>query len=127
MSILKLKQAFGNVSDAMKRNGAAMQLAQRNVAEMGRQYELLGKQANGAMTVFRSANQMQGFNQAMEEHRLNSGAGGTMGDLGGEEVELYQELLRKLQDAGKLDSGGVSYNPHEELSVAGEVLAMVKD
>ena len=62
---LKLKQAFGNVADAMKRNGAAMQLAKRNAAEMGRQYELLGTQANGAMSVFRSANQMQGFNQAM--------------------------------------------------------------
>ena len=34
----------------------------------------------------------------MEIHRVNSGAGSAMGDLGGEEVELYQDLLRKLQE-----------------------------
>ena len=68
-----------------------------------------------------------GFKQAMEEHRLNSSTGGAMGDLGGEEVELFQELLRKLQGDGELDSGGVSYNPYEDLSVEGKVLALIRD
>ncbi len=69
----------------------------------------------------------EGFRQAMEKHRENSGAGSAMGDLGGEEVELYQELLRKLQDEGELDSGGVGYNPYEDLSVEGKILALVRD
>ncbi|RLD00586.1 MAG: alanine--tRNA ligase [Chloroflexi bacterium] len=68
-----------------------------------------------------------GFRQAMEEHRLNSGAGGVMGDMGGEEVELFQALLRKLQGDGELDSGGVSYNPYGDLSIEGKVLALIKD
>ncbi|MEJ2412323.1 MAG: alanine--tRNA ligase, partial [Anaerolineales bacterium] len=42
----------------------------------------------------------EGFQEAMEAHRINSGAGQAMGDLGGEEVELYRDLLRKLQDEG---------------------------
>ena len=50
-----------------------------------------------------------------------------MGDLGGEEVELFQALLRKLQDDGKLESGGVDYNPYEDLQIAGTILALVKD
>ena len=50
-----------------------------------------------------------------------------MGDLGGEEVELYQELLRKLQEEETLDSGGVKYNPYEDLAVSGELLALVKE
>ena len=68
----------------------------------------------------------KGFKQAMERHRENSGAGGAMGDLGGEEVELYQQLLRKLQEEGELDSGGVGYNPYGDLSQEGKILALIK-
>ena len=69
----------------------------------------------------------EGFKKAMELHRLNSGAGHAMGDLGGEEVELYRELLSDLQKENKLDSGGVEYNPYQELTVQGSILAMIKD
>ena len=69
----------------------------------------------------------EGFQKAMEQHRLNSGAGHAMGDLGGEEVELYRELLSNLQKENKLDSGGVEYNPYDELTVQGSILAMIKD
>lgn len=69
----------------------------------------------------------KGFHQAMEKHRLDSGAGGAMGDLGGEEVELFQALLRQLQESGELDSGGVAYNPYESLAVDGKILALIKD
>ncbi|RLD02801.1 MAG: alanine--tRNA ligase [Chloroflexota bacterium] len=68
-----------------------------------------------------------GFQKAMELHRLNSGAGHAMGDLGGEEVELYRELLNDLQNNDKLDSGGVEYNPYDELTAQGSILAMIKD
>jgi len=69
----------------------------------------------------------EGFQKAMEQHRINSGAGHAMGDLGGEEVELYRELLSSLQKEKKLDSGGVEYNPYDELTVQGSVLVMIKD
>ncbi len=69
----------------------------------------------------------EGFHQAMDLHRINSGAGNAMGDLGGEEVELYQDLLKTLQKEGKLDSGGVGYNPYENLSIPGTILALIKD
>jgi len=68
-----------------------------------------------------------GFQQAMERHRENSGAGSAMGDLGGEEVELYQGLLRQLQEEGELDSGGVGYNPYQDLSVQGKILGLIKN
>jgi alanyl-tRNA synthetase len=69
----------------------------------------------------------EGFQKAMEQHRINSGAGHAMGDLGGEEVELYRELLSSLQKEKKLDSGGVEYNPYDELTVQGTILALIKD
>jgi len=47
--------------------------------------------------------------------------------VGGEEVEFYRKLLSTLQNEGKLDSGGVGYNPHESLISQGKILALVKD
>ena len=61
---LKMGQAFGNVRGAMQGNAATMELARRNAAELGTQYTLLGKQADGAMTAFKGG-QMAGFNMDM--------------------------------------------------------------
>lgn len=68
-----------------------------------------------------------GYQQAMEEHRIASGKGDAMGDVGGEEVELYRQLLKQLQDEGKLDSEGVYYNPYDQLERKGKVLALIHD
>ena len=68
-----------------------------------------------------------GFQEAMEKHRQISGAGKAMGDLGGEEVELYHQLLTRLQEEGKLDSAGVRHDPYRELSLPGELLALIRD
>jgi alanyl-tRNA synthetase len=68
-----------------------------------------------------------GFRQAMEQHRLVSGAGEAFGPLGGEDVEVYRLLLAELQEHGKLDADGVAYNPYQWLEVEGELLALVKD
>ncbi len=68
-----------------------------------------------------------GFHDAMDRHRINSGAGQAMGEVGGEEVELFRGLLTSLQSEGKLDSAGVEYDPYGELSIQGKVLALVKD
>jgi alanyl-tRNA synthetase len=66
-----------------------------------------------------------GFRQAMEKHRLASGAGEAFGPLGGEDVDIYRELLNDLQKAGDLGQDGVSYNPYQWLETEGKVLALV--
>jgi alanyl-tRNA synthetase len=68
-----------------------------------------------------------GFRDAMEKHRLASGAGEAFGALGGEDVEIYRELVKKLQNSGALGADGVAYNPYEWLETQGPLLALVSD
>jgi alanyl-tRNA synthetase len=65
-----------------------------------------------------------GFKQAMEEHRDASGAGKSFGALGGEEVELFREVVEELIEDGSLDRSGVLYDPYTRLSVKTPVLAL---
>jgi len=67
----------------------------------------------------------KGFHEAMEKHRLASGAGEAFGPLGGEDVEVYRELMTGLQSQNKLGPEGVHYDPYNSLEVEGEVLAIV--
>jgi len=69
----------------------------------------------------------EGFHQAMERHRIDSGGGQAMGDIGGEDVEFYRDLLLSLQEKNILDSNGVESDPYEKLSSSGNVLALVKN
>lgn len=66
-----------------------------------------------------------GFNLAMNDHRLASGAGKTMGDLGGEDVEVYRQLVETLQRQGNLPENGVIYDPYNRLEVSGQILALI--
>jgi len=68
-----------------------------------------------------------GFRQAMDQHRLASGAGEAFGPLGGEDVDLYRDLFKALQAQGKISEEGVTYNPYEYLEIEGQVLALVRD
>lgn len=68
-----------------------------------------------------------GFREAMEKHRLASGAGDAFGPLGGEDVDIYRNLLKDLQTQGKLDADGVQYNPYEWLEIEEPVLAILRD
>jgi alanyl-tRNA synthetase len=68
-----------------------------------------------------------GFNQAMEAHRLASGAGEAFGPLGGEDVEVYRGLAKELVASGALDPEGVIYNPYQLLEAEGPILALVRD
>ncbi len=67
-----------------------------------------------------------GFHQAMEAHRLASGAGEAFGPLGGEDVDVYRALLADLQRKGALGPEGVIYDPYSRLEVEGNVLAIVR-
>jgi alanyl-tRNA synthetase len=68
-----------------------------------------------------------GFKEAMEAHRLASGAGKAFGELGGEDVEVYTNLLAQLRDEGKLGKEGVEYDPYDTLEEPAEILALIKD
>jgi alanyl-tRNA synthetase len=68
-----------------------------------------------------------GFSQAMDKHRLASGAGEAFGPLGGEDVDVYRDIFKTLVENGKLPLEGVSYNPYEWLEVEGPILALVKN
>ena len=69
----------------------------------------------------------ESFREAMEVHRLASGAGQAMGGLGGEDAEVFQGILEELQSTNKLEGKGVEYNPYINLEVEGEILAIVRD
>jgi alanyl-tRNA synthetase len=66
-----------------------------------------------------------GFHLAMEKHRLASGAGEAFGPLGGEDVDIYRDLLSDLQAAGELAEEGVAYDPYRWLEVEGKILALI--
>ena len=66
-----------------------------------------------------------GFKRAMEEHRLASGAGKAMGAQGGEDVDIYRNVLIHLQQNGSLGAEGVAYDPYTRLEVSGPLLALI--
>ena len=68
-----------------------------------------------------------GFTRAMEEHKLASGAGKAFGPLGGENVDLYRQVLETLQARGEIGAQGVAYDPYGAIEVEGKVLALIRD
>ncbi len=66
-----------------------------------------------------------GFREAMDEHRLASGAGKAFGPLGGEDVDIYRAVINDLQSTGKLGLPGVEYDPYSSFETEGELLALV--
>ena len=60
-----------------------------------------------------------GFRSAMEEHRLASGGGQSMGELGGEQATVYADILKDLQKRQKLTRKGVKYDPYGLLQTKG--------
>ena len=68
-----------------------------------------------------------GFQEAMEEHRLASGAGKEFGEMGAEDVEVYTDLVETLRQTDKLPTQGVAYTPYQPLQEPLEILAMVQE
>jgi alanyl-tRNA synthetase len=67
------------------------------------------------------------FNASMQEHRQASGAGKAMGDLGGEDVEVYRQILQDLQAQGSLTDSGIVYEPYNRIEVSGPVLSFIHE
>jgi alanyl-tRNA synthetase len=69
----------------------------------------------------------EGFHSAMEQHRLASGAGKAIGEMGGKDVTIYQETLEKLVQSEKLSPEGVLYDPYASIEVQGSILAIFRE
>lgn len=68
-----------------------------------------------------------GFREAMDEHRVASGAGKSFGPLGGEDADIYRVVLESLQSGRILPKEGVSYDPYSTVEVEEDLIALVKD
>ena len=69
----------------------------------------------------------KGFHDAMETHRVASGAGQSFGLVGVDDVEVFRDLYESLVEAGKLPEEGVDYQPYGPLKYEGEILGLVRD
>jgi len=68
-----------------------------------------------------------GFRLAMDEHRIASGGGKAMGELGGEDAGMYNKLTQNLIQEGKLGVNGVAYFPYHTEQIKGIILALVEE
>jgi len=68
-----------------------------------------------------------GFHLAMDDHRIASGGGKAMGEQGGEDAGMYNQLTQKLIIEGKLDEKGVIYDPYRAEQTRGKIVAFVED
>ena len=67
-----------------------------------------------------------GFRQAMDQHRLNSGAGKVFGSMGADDVDVYRTIFEDLQLTDQLNLSGVQYDPYSTTEVRGEILALIR-
>ena len=68
-----------------------------------------------------------GFKAAMEEHKVQSGAGKAMGLHAGGNVELYNAALEKWVAKQEISAKGVEYNPYEWLNIEGKVIGLFSE
>ena len=68
-----------------------------------------------------------GFFEAMEAHRVNSGAGKEFGEMGGEDAEYYSAIAKDLIKRSLLPENGVIQNPYGDSEISTEVVSIVKD
>jgi len=69
----------------------------------------------------------KGFFAAMEEHRINSGAGKEFGPMGGEDAEFFSILGESLRKEKKLDQHGVIYDPYNLSKTDSLIAGIVTD
>ncbi len=68
-----------------------------------------------------------GFLKAMEDHKVASGAGKAFGPLGGEDVDVFRNLVETLQSENKLSPSGVHYDPYNQVQLEGQLLGLVRE
>ena len=65
------------------------------------------------------------FFEAMEEHRINSGAGKEFGPLGGEDSGFYLNISNKLKAENRLGVNGVEYDPYDSSITDTEIAGII--
>jgi len=71
--------------------------------------------------------EQKGFYDAMEEHRLSSGAGKEFGQLGGEDAEFYSDIVSDLIKEKVIGKDGVFSDPYASLLINTEVVSIIKE
>lgn len=66
------------------------------------------------------------FQDAMEKHRMESGAGKAFGSLGGEDAEFYGKVFQDLVAKQKLPVSGVMYDPYVNTTMEQEIVAILR-
>ena len=65
-----------------------------------------------------------GYDKFMNEHSRASGGGKAIGEMGGEDVEVFRQVVDELERQGYLPATGVGYDPYSRLEVSGKLLAL---
>jgi alanyl-tRNA synthetase len=68
-----------------------------------------------------------GFKAAMEEHRVQSGAGKTFGNMGGDQVEIYRAAFERLAESGRLPKSGVKGDPYNWLEIDAQIIGLFSE
>ena len=68
-----------------------------------------------------------GFFDAMEEHRVNSGAGKEFGALGGEDADFYAGIFADLVDRKLLPEDGVTQDPYHSTEIETEIVSIISN
>ena len=68
-----------------------------------------------------------GFKEAMDAHRLASGAGKSFGGETDNNIERYSALLAALKNSGDLPDAGVAHDPYHAYDSEARILAILKD
>ncbi len=69
----------------------------------------------------------ESYLEAMQRHRVESGAGKEFGPLGGEDVEQYAVIFEDLCDAGSLNEQGVVYDPYDRKIKDQKIIALISN
>lgn len=68
-----------------------------------------------------------GFKAAMDEHKVQSGAGKSFGTMGGEQVEVYRAAFARLVEKGDLPDNGVMYDPYNLLEIDSQIIGLFSE
>ncbi len=68
-----------------------------------------------------------GFKNAMEQHRVDSGAGKAFGKMGNDDIDNYRMVFEQLVQENKISETGVKYDPYHLLDFKSEILAIFKN
>jgi alanyl-tRNA synthetase len=70
---------------------------------------------------------VSGFTEALESHRIASSSGEGFTHLAEDDIAILRQLRADLIKSGKLNTGGVVYNPYSQLEFEAPILALFQN